>query len=66
MKAISLSQSDAELILKHALAKQGVKLESFETTLKLNAVVGLMVAVVAMQELGWRVAAPLIDVPFEE
>jgi hypothetical protein len=66
MAPIQLTQAEAEEILECAMLSQGLSFENFEPPLRLNAVVGLMVAVTSMQKLGWRVARPLIDAEFNQ
>ncbi len=58
---IELSQQEAETVLEHALAKHGAHFNLIDTATRFNAFGALIVAVNAMQELGWHVARPLAD-----
>jgi len=59
---MEISQNECEEILRHSLSKSGTSFDAFDLSTRLSAVTGLMVALAAMQDLGWRIAPPLISV----
>lgn len=59
---IELSQEEATAVLQHAMSKKGTDLNAFDTTTRLSAVIGVVVAIEALQELGWKIYRPLESV----
>ena len=66
MARVYVRASEAEEILEYVLHKQGVTMAALDETLRLNAVIGAINVIGAMQELGWRVARPLVDASYED
>jgi hypothetical protein len=59
---IELSLQEGEELVRRALEKRGVNADQYPKTDLLNAVIGAMAIVEALQELGYRIAPPLKEV----
>jgi hypothetical protein len=57
-----LTERAARAVLRRAMAKHGVDFDRFPQDQQRNSLAGLVQAIDCMQELGWTVEAPLVDV----
>jgi hypothetical protein len=56
---VELTLEEATAILEQALAKQGASMSAYDASMQLKALAGVIEAVRAMQELGYRIVRPL-------